>query len=136
MNLRKKMNGRNCIVASAMKLVESFTASFLSVSMQQLNIIERVQYFFVSSKGKISGREFFNRALPTTVRLGDVAAFENRQPVTATKFINKSSLFTLLLGVIRRLELKLNSEHKVENIFVAPPYSQAACCAFAFILVR
>jgi len=53
-----------------------------------------------------------------------VAAFENRQPVTATKFINKSSLFILLLGVIRRMELMLNSEHKVENIFVAPPYCQ------------
>jgi hypothetical protein len=37
-------------------------------------------------------------------RIGDVAVFENRQPVTAAKFINKSSLFILLLGVIRRLE--------------------------------
>jgi hypothetical protein len=36
-------------------------------------------------------------------------------------------LFILLLGVIRRLELKLNSEQKVENIFVAPPYCQTAC---------
>jgi hypothetical protein len=35
-------------------------------------------------------------------RLGDVADFENRQTVTAAKFINKSSLFMLLLGVIRR----------------------------------
>jgi hypothetical protein len=60
-------------------------------------------------------------------RLGDVAAFENRQPVTAAKFINKSSLFILLLGFIRRLELKPNSEQKVENIFVAPPYCQTAC---------
>jgi uncharacterized cupin superfamily protein len=48
--------------------------------------------------------------LPTTVRLGDVAGFENRQPVTAAKFINKSSLFILLLGVMRRLEPKLSSE--------------------------
>jgi hypothetical protein len=56
-----------------------------------------------------------------------VAAFENRQPVTAAKFINKSSLFILLLGVIRRLELKPNSKQKVENIFVAPPYCQTAC---------
>jgi len=39
-----------------------------------------------------------------------VAVFENRQPVTAAKFITKSSLFILLLGVIRRLELKPNSE--------------------------
>jgi hypothetical protein len=45
-------------------------------------------------------------------RLGDVAAFENRQPVTAAKFINKSSLFILLLGVIRRLEPKPNNEQK------------------------
>ncbi|MEN9548792.1 MAG: hypothetical protein RIR12_1383 [Bacteroidota bacterium] len=63
-----------------------------------------------------------------TVRLGDVAVFENRQPVAAAKFINKSSLFILLLGVIRRLKLKQNSEQKVENMFVAPPYSQTACC--------
>jgi hypothetical protein len=41
---------------------------------------------------------------------GDVAVFENRQPVTAAKFITKSSLFILLLGVIHRLELKPNSE--------------------------
>jgi hypothetical protein len=56
-----------------------------------------------------------------------VAVFENRQPVTAVKFIIKSSLFLQLLGVIRRLELKPNSEQKVENIFVAPPYCQTAC---------
>jgi hypothetical protein len=42
--------------------------------------------------------------------LGDVAAFENRQPVTAAKFITKSSLFILLLGFIRRPELKPNRE--------------------------
>ncbi|MGH2565113.1 MAG: hypothetical protein ACRDE5_11405, partial [Ginsengibacter sp.] len=41
-------------------------------------------------------------------RLGDVAAFENRQPVTAAKFIIKSSLFILLLGVVRLLEQKPN----------------------------
>ena len=65
-----------------------------------------------------------NFALRT--RLGDVAVFENRQPVTEAKFITKSSLFILLLGVIRRLELKPISEQKVENIFVAPPYCQTA----------
>jgi hypothetical protein len=64
---------------------------------------------------------------PQRTRLGDVAVFENRQPLTAAKFITKSSLFILLLGVIRRLELKPNSEHKAENIFVAPPYCQTAC---------
>jgi hypothetical protein len=61
-------------------------------------------------------------------RLGDVAVFENRQPVTAAKFIIKSSLFVLLRGFIRRPELKTISEQKAENIFVAPPYSQTACC--------
>jgi len=60
-------------------------------------------------------------------RLDDVAAFENRQPVTDAKFIIKSSLFVLLLGVIRLLELKPNNELKDENIFVAPPYCQTAC---------
>jgi hypothetical protein len=50
-----------------------------------------------------------------------VAVFESRQPVTVAKFINNSSLFIQLLGVIRRLELKPGSEQKIENIFVAPP---------------
>ena len=63
-----------------------------------------------------------------------MAVYENRQPVTTTKFINKSSLFILLLGVIRRLELKPNSEQKVENIFVAPPYCQTACCLLALLV--
>ena len=61
------------------------------------------------------------------LRLGDVAVFENRQSITTAKFINKRSLFILLLGVIRRLELKPNSEQKDENIFFAPPYCQTAC---------
>jgi hypothetical protein len=56
-----------------------------------------------------------------------VAVFESRQPVTEAKIIPKSSLFNLLLGFIRRLALKLNSEQKVENIFGAPPYCQTAC---------
>jgi len=30
-----------------------------------------------------------------------VAVFESRQPITAAKFIIKSSLFILLLGVVR-----------------------------------
>jgi len=34
------------------------------------------------------------------LRLGDVAVFENRQPITAAKFINKSLFFILLLVVI------------------------------------
>ena len=49
-----------------------------------------------------------------------MAAFENRQFVTAAKFITKSLLFILLLGFIRRLEPKLNSEQKVENIYSSP----------------
>ena len=73
------------------------------------------------------------QALQPTLRLGDVAAFENRQAVTAAKFITKSSLFVPLLGVIRRIELKPNSEQKVENIFFAPPYCQTACCVQSFI---
>jgi hypothetical protein len=56
-----------------------------------------------------------------------VAVFEKRQPVTAAKFINKSSLFILLPGVVRRIELKPDSKQKVEHIFVAPPYSQTEC---------
>ena len=48
----------------------------------------------------------------TTVRLGDVVVFENRQPVTAAKFINKSSLFILLLGVIRHAETKAQKRTK------------------------
>ena len=53
----------------------------------------------------------FSRNLACTLRsrLGDVAVFENRQPVTAAKFITKSTLFILLLGFIRRLEMKLIS---------------------------
>jgi len=59
------------------------------------------------------------------VRPGDVAVSENRQPVTAAKFITKTLLFILLPGVSRRLEPKLIGE-KVENTFVAPPYCQTA----------
>ena len=57
-----------------------------------------------------------------------MAVFENRQPVTDAKFITKSSLFILLLGVIRRLELKPIRKQKDEHIFVAPPYCQTECC--------
>jgi hypothetical protein len=57
--------------------------------------------------------------LHTTVRLGDVAVFENRQPITAAKFITKSLLFILLLGFIRRLELKPNVEQKL-RIYSSP----------------
>ena len=51
--------------------------------------------------------------------LGDVVVFEKCQLVTAVKFINKSSLFMLLLGIIRWLDLKPISEKKDEHIFVA-----------------
>jgi hypothetical protein len=46
---------------------------------------------------------------------------------------NKSSLFIQLLGVIRLLGLKPNSEQKVENIFVAPPYCQTDVLYAAFL---
>ncbi|MFT3946611.1 MAG: hypothetical protein QM763_06520 [Agriterribacter sp.] len=44
-----------------------------------------------------------------------------RRFVTDAKFINKSSLFILLPGVIRQPELKPGSERKAEDIFVQPP---------------
>ncbi|MFT3946614.1 MAG: hypothetical protein QM763_06535 [Agriterribacter sp.] len=40
-------------------------------------------------------------ALQATVRLGDVVVFRDSSVVTDAKFINKSSLFILLPGVIR-----------------------------------
>jgi hypothetical protein len=42
-----------------------------------------------------------------------VAVLENRQTGTAAEFIIKSSLLILLLGLIRRLELKQINEQKV-----------------------
>jgi hypothetical protein len=54
-------------------------------------------------------------------------------PVTTAKFINKWSLFILLAVGIRRLELKPNSEQKVENISVALPYCQTAYCKHALL---
>jgi hypothetical protein len=56
-----------------------------------------------------------------------VAVFDNRKPVAAAKFINKSSLFILLLGVIRWLKLKLNREQKAENIFRRPAILPMHC---------
>jgi hypothetical protein len=56
--------------------------------------------------------------------VGTQRTFQSCIPTMAP---NKSSLFILLLGVIRRLELKPISEQKVENIYVAPPYCQTAC---------
>jgi hypothetical protein len=65
--------------------------------------------------------------MPPSVQLGNVAVFANRQTVTAAKFINKNSSFILFPGIIRRLELKPNSEQKVENVFfarhIAKPYT-------------
>jgi hypothetical protein len=74
----------------------------------------------------------FHKVTHNVFRLCEVAAFENRQPVTEAKFINKNSLFILLLGVIRQLKLKPISELKVEHIFVAPPYCQTECYAVGF----
>jgi hypothetical protein len=64
----------------------------------------------------------------TISRLGVVVVFENRQPVTAAKFINKFSLLILLPGVIRRLELKPISEQKAEISSSPRAYCQTACC--------
>jgi hypothetical protein len=63
-----------------------------------------------------------------------VAAFENRQPLTEAKFITESSLFNLLLGIIRRLELKPNSEQKVENMFVARHIAKPPVSGSAFVI--
>ena len=61
--------------------------------------------------------------------LAGVAAFENRQPVTAAKYINKSSLLILLPGVIRRLELEPISDPPWRmSIYSSPPYCQTASC--------
>ena len=51
--------------------------------------------------------------------------FENRQPATEAKFIIKSSLFILLLSLIRRQEPKLIANQEAENKFIVPPYCQA-----------
>ena len=52
--------------------------------------------------------------------LVDVAAFENRQLLIAAKFINISSLFILLPGVIRRKELKRLANNKM-SMYSSPP---------------
>jgi hypothetical protein len=56
-----------------------------------------------------------------------VVEFRDSSARTAAKYIIKSSLFILLFGVILQPGLKPKSEQKAENMFVAPPYSQAAC---------
>ena len=53
-----------------------------------------------------------------------------RLPINDAKYIPKSSLFILLPSVIRQLELKPNSEQKVEYILVQPPYCQTECWRF------
>ena len=54
-------------------------------------------------------------------------AFEKRQPVTEIKFINKSSLFILLLGVIRRLERKPIKKQKL-RIYSSPRHIAKRHC--------
>jgi hypothetical protein len=50
--------------------------------------------------------ELTDHSISANGKLGDVVVFEIRQTVTEAKFINKNSLFILLPGIIRRLELK------------------------------
>ena len=50
-----------------------------------------------------------------------------RPPSATADYRYKSSLFILLIGVIRLPKLKLISEQKDENFFVAPPYCQCTC---------
>ena len=61
-----------------------------------------------------------------------MAEFENCQSGTEAKFINKSSLFILSLGVIRRLDLKPNSEQKVEYIRRPAILPSNVSCRFGF----
>ena len=64
--------------------------------------------------------------------------FENRQPVTAAKFITKSSLFILLLKVIRLLEIMLNSEQKL-RIYLSPRHiakPPVGCCTGATAILK
>jgi len=81
-------------------------------------------------------RDLILKLLPT-LRLGLVAAFENRQPVTAAKFINKSSLFILLLDFIRRLELKPITELRIysspRHIAKTPPMLAKGIALIHFI---
>ncbi len=70
----------------------------LSVGIDEMHLMKNVK--LKNANMMIS---VFRKACMQRTRLGDVAVFENRQPVTAAKFITKSSLFILLLGVIRRL---------------------------------
>ncbi len=57
----------------------------------------------------------------TLIRIRLLAVFENCQPATKAKFINKISLFNLLPGVIHLLELKMKSEQKAEKIILFTP---------------
>jgi hypothetical protein len=59
------------------------------------------------------------KCLQLTATAWRCGGIENCQHVTDAKFINESSLFILLLGVIRRLELKPSSEQKL-SIYSSP----------------
>jgi hypothetical protein len=64
----------------------------------------------------------------------DVSVFENRGPGTAHEFIDKNSLLILSFTLIRRMNLKLDSEQKFQNLFFALPSCQTACCTpFIFL---
>jgi hypothetical protein len=65
--------------------------------------------------------------------LAMVAVFENRKPITAAKFIIKSLLFVPLFSFTSRLELKPNSEQKVENIFVARHIAKPPVACWRFV---
>ena len=54
--------------------------------------------------------------------------FEKRSPGTAADWKTNVQDKLQKFSVIRRPELKPISEQKAENIFVAPLYSQTACC--------
>jgi hypothetical protein len=74
--------------------------------------------------------------LLATVTAWLVAEFENRQPGTIAKFINKVHCLFYCLALFVRLELKLTSERKGENIFVAHHTGKPKVSRMLFLSVR
>ncbi len=76
---------------------------------------------------------------PSVEGFGDVAVFKNRQPVTAAKFITKSSFFILSPGAIRRVGAKPNSESGICGIIYSTPRHMPSnyvrsCCSFVSLV--
>jgi len=70
------------------------------------------------------------------LRLGDVAAFENRQPVTAAKFINKVYWLFYCPALFVGVELKPISDKKL-RIYLSPRHiakSVLAVRSFLYVI--